>query len=299
MAEPTPTGDRDQPYEILEPLDEGGYGSVYLVQHSTYGIVVMKKLRKSIDPGANDLNNLQYEADILRTLRHPNVVTFYEGRFDSRFCEFFLEYAKHGSVDVFLDEFSVPMEWKLQIISGVAMAMFYLHARQPPIIHGDLKCNNILISDNFKAKICDFGLAKIQTISTSKSDHKFEGTLVYMAPEYLLDPKKSKTDKFDVYSFAIAAWEIFYQERAYCGQRNIQVFVETGKRPPIDDSLPDDVRLLIQDCWHQDKETRPTFDRIKDRLLEQLSSIDTDTWRIMLNDLVEQEKQHQQQTGWK
>ena len=301
MAEPTQTGDQDQPYKIVKKLDEGGHGSVYLVQHSTYGQVVMKTLLKSTDPGTNDVSNFQNEADILRTLRHTHVVTFYEGPFDSTSGEFFLEYAKYGSVDVFLDEFSVSFEWKLGIISGVAKAMLYLHGLQPPIIHGDLKCNNILIiSNEFKAKICDFGLAKKQTLLTLNSDHKFEGTFAYMPPEYFTDPKKLKTDKFDVYSFAIAAWEIFHQQKAYTDSNptQIQVHVENGNRPQMDNTIPDDVSSIVQDCWNQEKETRPTFVRIEDRLQQQLSLIDEYSWRIMLNDLVEQEKQHQQQSGW-
>ena len=74
------------------------------------------------------------------------------------FCGLFLEHVKYGSVDSFLEEFSVSGEWKMQLIYDIASAMTFLHDRQPPIIHGDLKCQNVLIGIEFRAKICDLDL---------------------------------------------------------------------------------------------------------------------------------------------
>ena len=198
----------DGQFCILEQLGEGGYGSVYLVQHSTWGEVVLKKLRDRNNIGADDLDILRHEADILKNLRHPNIVTIYEGQFDRELCGLFLEHVKYGSVDSFLEQFSVSVEWKMQIIYDIASAMTYLHDRQPPIIHGDLKCPNVLIGNEFHAKICDFGLARVHTISKSFTENPLKGTLEYIPPEYFSDPRKRKTEKFDVYSYAILVWEI-------------------------------------------------------------------------------------------
>ena len=106
----------DGQFRLLKQIGEGGYGSVYLVQHSTWGEVVLKKLRDRNDIGADDLNILRHEADILKTLRHPNIVTLYDGQFDQELCGIFLEHVKYGSVDSFLKEFKVCLEWKMQII---------------------------------------------------------------------------------------------------------------------------------------------------------------------------------------
>ena len=201
-------------FTILKQIGEGGYGSVSLVNHVRLGKVVLKELRESSVLGVNDRCNLQREADVLKTLRHPNVVTFFEGQFDSKkFSGMFLEFVEYGSVDGFLERFSVDRVWKVQIIFDVVLAMCCLHEQEPAIIHGDLKCQNILIGRDFRAKICDFGLARIQKISKFKIGG-LEGTLEYIAPEYFRDPTKAKTDKFDVYSFAISAWEIFLPEES-------------------------------------------------------------------------------------
>ena len=109
----------------------------------------------------------------------------------------------------------VTWEQKLQILHDVASAMSYLHHHQPIIIHGDLKCQNILIGYWHYAKISDFGMAQIKSISRSKSSHPGCGTLQYIAPEYLKDPLKKKSEPFDVYGFAISAWEIFSEKRPY------------------------------------------------------------------------------------
>ena len=94
-------------FKFLKKIGEGGYGSVYSVVHPKWGEVVLKKLRDSNDIGEKDLDYLRHEADILKSLNHPNVVKFHEGRFDSELCGFFLEYMEYGSVDCFQDKFSV------------------------------------------------------------------------------------------------------------------------------------------------------------------------------------------------
>ena len=256
-------------FEILKQIGEGGYGSVYLVHHSTLGKVVLKKLRAQNDIGADDLGILKHEANILKDLRHQNIITLYEGQFDQEICGLFLEHVKYGSVDRFLEQFSVSVEWKMQIIYDIASAMTFLHDREPPIIHGDLKCQNVLIGNKFHAKICDFGLACIYKISKAITADSMKGTLAFIAPEYLSDPRKKKTEKFDVYSYAILVWEIFSQKQAYydfCDRRLIYVSVPNGTRPllvDIVDKINETVMEMIQDCWHQDEEDRPTFTGIK------------------------------------
>ena len=293
-----PSSDYEKEFTILKQIGEGGYGSVYLVEHSKLGKVVLKKFQNSSNEYTpKDLKDSQHEAAILSHLLHPNIVTFCEGRFDSTFCGFFLEYVDYGSVDGFLEQFSVDKYWKVQLILDVSSALCYLHDRNPVIIHGDLKCQNILIGHEFQAKVCDFGLARIPHISKFKTDHELRGTLEYIAPEYFISSEKQKTENFDVYSYAISAWEIFYQKRAYHDffYRNIiRVFVVKGERPKIaeqDDQMPKEVKVLIQDCWHQEEEKRPSFPHISDFLQKQLSLIRDDVKRS-LSSLLEQSGNH-------
>ena len=264
----------DDLYSVLKLIGAGGYGTVYLVRHSTLGDVALKKLKNSNDIGENDLKYLRREADILKNMRHQNIVTFYDGQFDSKLCGLFLEFVEYGSVDDFLKQFTVDKEWKMQIIYDIASAMTYLHANDPPVIHGDLKCLNILIGNDFHAKICDFGLARIHdTMSKSTPVPSACGTLTYIAPEYLRDPRKIKTEEYDVYSYAISVWEIFSEKEAYYDftDKNTIFFhvVERKSRPlmtDIADTINDSVMNMIQECWHHEGGTRPSFATVRDLL---------------------------------
>ena len=288
-----------QQFNIVKQIGEGGYGSVFLVKHLKWGEVVLKKLQDTKDIDNCDLDILKHEANILKNLRHPNVVTFYGGRFDPNFCGLFIEFVKYGSVDRFLKKFLVTRDWKIQIIFDISLAMCYLHEQQPPIIHGDLKCQNILIGNDFHAKVCDFGLARIYSISKPVTEHSIEGTLEYIAPEYFRQPRKSKSAKFDVYSFAISAWEIFYQKRAYhdfCDRRVIPASTENGHRPLIaddDDKMPASVWTIVQDCWQSIENERPTFCCIRYSLRVQISLIEHELQQS-LSSLMAQEPQIQQ-----
>ena len=271
----------------MKNLGEGGYGTVYLIQHPTWGRIAFKKFTISSD---SDLIGMKKEADIHKNLHHPNILRMFDAQFDSEVCGLFLEYMEYGPVDEFLQDFKVNWVWKLQILHDVASAMSYLHNHQPVIIHGDLKCQNILIGCGYHAKISDFGMAHIRLFSNSENTHNCRtgcGTLEYIAPEYLKDPQKKKSEPFDVYGFAISAWEIFSQKHPYydfSDPKLISVFiVDKGWRPDvadIRDSIPLAVVSLIRDCWHQDEQSRPTFKNAISIISDQLCLLADDLRRI-------------------
>ena len=274
-------------FKILKQLGEGGYGSVHLIQHPTWGRIALKKFPTS-SSSEKDLERMKKEADIHKNLHHPNILKMFDAQFDSEVCGLFLEYMEYGPVDEFIQQIKVTWEQKLQILHGVALAMSYLHRQQPIIIHGDLKCQNILIGCGYHAKISDFGMAHIKNISRNEIGHPGGGTLQYVAPEYLKDPFKKKSEPFDVYGFAISAWEIFSEKRPYYDffdQQLISFFVaDKGMRPEISDmgdTIPQVVVNLIQDCWQvQEENSRPTFHHVTGILSDQLCLVGDDLTRF-------------------
>ena len=268
-----------QPFRILKQLGEGGYGAVYLVDHDRFGRVAYKT-----GPGALTEKvraELKSEAEQHRNLHHPNVVTLYDTVFNSACCGLFIEYLKYGEVNKFIERFKVPPELRIQILYETACGMFYLHGNQPVIIHGDLTCQNILIGEGFHAKIADFGLSRSlkEKYESSKTETQLRGKTIYIAPEYITDPKKRKTEKFDVYGFAISAWEILSQKQAYHDfvvKKCLPTFVERGERPDmreIDMSIPSTIKQLIEKCWHKNEKERPGFGSIKDLLFVHVSEM--------------------------
>ena len=158
------------------------------------------------------------------------------------------------------------------MLLGVALGMEYLHGIKPnPVIHGDLKIQNILVGSGGVAKICDFGFSNFKNYSQSRSVNEVRlGTVTHIPPEYWNDNMLRKNEKFDVYSFGITAWEIITLKRPFENAQSnpgiIQNWVLSGLRPPLD-IFPSDVseklRDVIEECWAMTASDRPSFTYIR------------------------------------
>ena len=283
--------------EIVRHLGDGGYASVDLVRHPEFGLVAYKKPTTRTGDETY-VNQFKKEIQIQKQLKHQNIVKLFDADTD---VGIYMEYMKHGSVDSFIENFEVSLEWKSQILLDVSNGMAYLHGQD--IIHGDLKCQNILIDNTFHAKISDFGLARNkQNPTIPLSRDQLKGTLVYIAPEYLSNPSMKKSEKFDVYGFAISSWEIVSGKRAYNDYSVrtpdfIQIQVEKGERPTMEDfenNIPDYIRTIISNCWHQTADNRPTFPQLCEVLTENLKPIH-DKLQQSRQSLTEQEADKRQQ----
>nr|CAB3478666.1 unnamed protein product [Digitaria exilis] len=166
-------------------IGSGGYGKVYkgiLVDGTS---VAIKRAEYGSKQGALEFKN---EIEMLSRVHHKNLYKKYN-------C-----YAARG----------IYLDWKkrLRITLGSARGLAYLHElANPPIIHRDVKSTNILLDDNYKAKVADFGLSKLVT-DTEKGhvSTQVKGTLGYLDPEYYMTQQLS--EKSDVYSFGVVMLEI-------------------------------------------------------------------------------------------
>lgn len=157
---------------------------------------------------------------------------------------------------------------KLICIYGIASAMLYLHSHN--IVHCCLQPSNIYFDDILFPKIGDYGLSTKffdvdtmthQTISGNK------GTPIYSAPEVLNSNVYSKAS--DVYAFSMVVYEIITNEIPFNEINNNQIIkdiIKKNKRPFIKESIPICYRKLIERCWAQEPDERPSFDVIVDLL---------------------------------
>jgi len=180
-----------------------------------------------------------------------------------------------------------------QILIGlhgqIAEGLNYLHTLDVPVIHGDLRCANILVDDDERPRIADFGLACIEIAVTNVSGEctgHCKGTARWQAPELLLPSRfhhsESKlTKKTDVYAFAMTCLEVITEEAPFQGLREaavmIKVAVEDGR--PLRPSVPcmhgevgTRVWSVIEDCWKTFPHERPPMSHVA-TLLSQLSDM--------------------------
>ncbi|KAK6912275.1 Serine-threonine/tyrosine-protein kinase, catalytic domain [Dillenia turbinata] len=188
-------------------LGEGGFGSVYKALFDEKSHAAVKRVEVKGQDAEREFEN---ELEWLRKIQHQNIVSTlgYCIHGEMRFLVY--EMMQNGSLESQLHGHShgMALSWhrRMKISLDVARGLEYLHERcNPPVIHRNLKSSNILLDQNFNAKLSDFGLA-IASGATSKSDIKLSEREGYVAPEYLLDGKL--TDKSDVYAFGVVLLEL-------------------------------------------------------------------------------------------
>ena len=222
----------------------------------------------------SDEYSLRQEADLHQKLSHPNIIKCLGVFLEPGHNGIIFELAEYGELRNYL-KVNSEIKTRLKMLHEVSSGMKYLHSLNPPVIHGDLKIQNILVGKNYKAKICDFGFSRWKNYSQSRSAKDVpRGTSTHIPPEYLKDSQLRKTEKFDVYSFGICAWEIITLERPFANATGneglIQNWVSKGQRPPVTQYpftvVPQIVIDVLKSCWDNDVRIRPKFADIENKV---------------------------------
>lgn len=249
-------------------IGKGSFGEVYLGIWQGTTIAVKKLPAHRITE--QFLKEFTREANLMKSLRHPNVLQFLGASLNPPDICIITEYMPLGSLNKLLHDKNIEITWEMKRKMAIdsAKGMAYLHYRTPSIIHRDLKSHNLLVDEGWKVKVCDFGLSRIIT-EEQQNQMTACGTPSWTAPEILQN--SNYTTKADVYSFAIVLWEMASREEPYSGMPPFQVlFAVANKslRPQIPDDCPLEFRKLIERCWHQNPDKRPDFKEIIEYLEE-------------------------------
>lgn len=247
-------------------IGKGSYGEVYLGTWQGTTVAVKKLPAHKINE--EFLREFAREANLMKTLRHPNVLQFLGASLDPPDICIVTEYMPKGSLNRILHDPTIELTWEMKrkIAIDAAKGMAYLHYRIPSIIHRDLKSHNLLVDDVWKVKVCDFGLSRIIT-EGQQNQMTACGTPCWTAPEVLNN--LGYTTKADVYSFGIVLWEMATRAEPFAGMPSFQVLfaiANKGVRPVIPDDCPADYKQLVVKCWDQDPNNRPDFKEIIDYL---------------------------------
>ncbi|GFP89252.1 LRR receptor-like serine/threonine-protein kinase hsl2 [Phtheirospermum japonicum] len=199
-------------------IGSGGSGSVYRVVLKSGQIVAAKKLWEA--KGAEPEGAFRAEVETMGGIRHLHIVKLLFTCISEDYRILVYEFMENGSLGDVLHDLEggeVLVDWpkRFAIAMGTAQGLAYLHHDcVPAIIHRDLKSNNILLDEEFRAKVADFGLAKMLKRNVNDSDQvmsRVAGSYGYIAPEYAYTMKV--TEKCDVYSFGIVLLELLTGKR--------------------------------------------------------------------------------------
>ncbi|KAE8994373.1 hypothetical protein PR003_g15210 [Phytophthora rubi] len=246
----------DVDFDTKEQFDCGSYGAVTRGTWGKGAKVVIKSLLMDDDQAKTSFFK---EVEVWRRLNNPHVVELFGACHVSTPAFFVCEDAIHGN---FADHFMEDKSEIWRLFYEAAVGLDYIHSQK--VVHSDLKCNNILIGADDKAKICDFGFSYIRSQSVGLSKKAQTDTVRWKAPECLMpmgdaaDAPTNPRFASDIYSFGMCMIEAFSDEPPYALDDDDTILekVFSGEGYPRPEGFADDEWALVKRLTDPDWEQR-------------------------------------------
>ena len=258
-------------YEVVRELGKGAMGIVYLAKDPLIGrLVALKTIRPSAHADDEDTREFQQrfarEAQAAGNLNHPSIVTVHDiGQDEPSGVSFIaMEYVEGQNLkEVLAQGRPLSFEQAADIIAQVAEGLDFAHAKG--IVHRDVKPANIILLEGNRAKITDFGIAKITSGANLTTTGQFLGTPNYMAPEQI---KGTPVDgRSDIFSLGICLYECLTHRKPFGGDSltSISYKIVHEPFPPLHDVnpiIPEGFVDVVSSCLAKDPSKR--YQRGKD-----------------------------------
>ena len=206
-------------YEVERFLGEGAFAEVYRVNHRFLGRQAMKVFKQTVTD-VDEVEKMLGEAILLSKIGHPNIVRVFDANVvDTKqgLCGFFtMEYVPGGTLDKFWRSYGskrIPVETCVDLMKQICRGLCVAHNANPPIIHRDIKPQNILVGyevDGLRARLSDFGLAKevnpLTLLATAA------GTLAFKPPEAFIGKKHSDSTSGDIFALGVTLYLLLTDE---------------------------------------------------------------------------------------
>ncbi|XP_044484011.1 serine/threonine-protein kinase STY13-like [Mangifera indica] len=253
---------------IGSQIGEGAHGEVYKGRYGDQIVAIKVLQRGSTSGGIATLeNHFVREVNMMSRVKHENLVQFI-GACKDPLMVIVTELLPGMSLRKYLVSIrpnQLDIHVALNFALDIARAMECLHANG--IIHRDLKPDNLLLTANKQSlKLADFGLAREESVTEMMTAET--GTYRWMAPELYSTvtlrqgEKKHYNNKVDVYSFGIVLWELLTNRMPFEGMSNLQAAYAAAfkhERPILPENISPDLAFIIQSCWVEDPNMRPSF----------------------------------------
>ncbi|KAJ4458460.1 putative Serine/threonine-protein kinase CTR1 [Paratrimastix pyriformis] len=254
--------------KILQRIGHGAAGEVF--KGDLNGTTVAVKRLFDTSQSAAQLADFKREVAMMRTLRHPYIVALIGATFENPKL-IITEFMGRGSLFTLLHDETVrmPTELRLRMALDMAKGLNYLHTLRPPILHRDIKSQNMLVTDDLRVKVSDFGISRL---SQEAGITTAAGT-----PAYL---RRVRTDTTGWYvpgsapnyfpGLSVVLWELATRQVPWADTPPLRVMmtVAGGARLPIPDTAdcPPVLADLIRRCFEEKPEARPTMQQVVDLL---------------------------------
>lgn len=248
-------------------LSKGAFGEVWLAQLENRQVAVKRILNEKRND-EKEIVCFGAEIKLMAAFLHPKIVEFVGVSWSSSndICAVTEYMAKGDLYQLLQKRRNGQINWadhKIYLAEDVADALVYLHSLTPKVIHRDLKSKNILLDDEFRAKLSDFGISRERSLEETMTAGV--GTIYWTAPEVLMGRKY--TEKADIYSFGIVLSELDTHEVPYHDVRDdgrklqamkiVKKVISENLRPTFTAAMPPIVMDLARRCLDSEPNVRP------------------------------------------
>ena len=274
-------------YTIESELGKGGMGTVYRARDERLGkTVALKVLSETRAGGSDSRQRLRREARAAAILNHPGIVAVYDYDEEDGVPFIAYEYVEGRTLDQVIADEKLSAERMADIGAQLADGLAYAHERG--ILHRDVKPQNIMVMEDGRVKILDFGLAKKTGIALQKADGQhldtttvetavgtIVGTVQYMSPEQIAGEELD--GRSDVFSLGITLYEMATGKNPFHGQSFASTVgkIMSPEPPPLSGErrrVPAELQDIILRCLRKKREERYPSARILQENLEQVSA---------------------------
>jgi WD40 repeat protein/tetratricopeptide (TPR) repeat protein len=249
-------------FELLEEIASGGMGVVFKArQRSLNRIVALKTIRPSaLGPGDDAARRFRVEAEAVARLDHPAIVPIFEMGELAGYPFLCLKLIEGGDLDRRLDRFRRDPAAAARLMAVVARAVHYAHQRG--VLHRDLKPSNILLDEQGRPHVTDFGLARcVEDDSRITRTGLILGTPSYMAPEQVTGPRDAVTTAADVYGLGAVLYALLAGRPPFGGDSVCEILQRVREQEPASPStwspgVDRDLEAICLKCLEKDPSGR-------------------------------------------
>lgn len=210
-------------YRIVKELGKGNMGVVYQAHDPQIDrMVALKVLRPDRVTSEDFVQRFLKEARAIGRLSHPRIVTIYDVGEDKGTIYIAMEYLIGEPLNDVMKSGRLAIPQSVEIVRQVAQALDYAH--QKGIVHRDIKPSNIILTQDFEAKLTDFGIARIEDSAAGYQTQAGEilGTPIYMSPEQVMG--KTADGRSDLYAVGVLFYEMIVGQRPFTGTNLAAIF---------------------------------------------------------------------------